>query len=78
MRIRQLTGTSTTDRYVPIDLVFDTEKGPVSLQIEAYIIPEMNAPVILGCDFTMQYNLLIIQVLQFVLLVSCEMVKASE
>jgi hypothetical protein len=33
----------------------------VSLRLEAYIVKDMNAPLILGNDFTDQYSLLIIR-----------------
>ena len=60
-KISQVTGWSSTDKYVNIDLYFDTEEGPVRLDLEAYVVKDMNAPIILGNEFADQYSLSIIQ-----------------
>ena len=61
IRINQVTGRSSTTQYVPLDIYFETDKGIVSLRLEAYIVKDMNAPLILGNDFADQYSLSIIR-----------------
>ena len=60
IKISQVTGWSSTDEYVNIDLYFDMEDGPVKLNLEAYVVKDMNAPIILGNEFADQYSLSII------------------
>jgi len=60
IKISQVTGRSSTSEYVNIDLYFDTEDGPVRLDLEAYVVKDMNAPIILGNEFADQYSLSII------------------
>jgi deoxyuridine 5'-triphosphate nucleotidohydrolase len=57
IKINQVTGRSSTNHFVPLELFFETPKEPVSLKIEAYIVKDMNAPLILGNDFADQYSL---------------------
>jgi len=61
IKISQVTGWSSTNEYVNIDLYFNMEDGPVRLDLEAYVIKDMNAPIILGNEFADQYSLSIIQ-----------------
>jgi len=60
IKIDQVTGWSSTNQYIPLDLYFKTSPDLVVLHLEAYIIKDMNAPLILGNNFTNQYSLLII------------------
>jgi len=60
IKISQVTGRSSTNEYVNIDLYFITENGPVRLDLEAYVVKDMNAPIILGNEFADQYSLSII------------------
>jgi hypothetical protein len=61
IKINQVTGRSSTDKYVPITTYFETPKGLVSMDIDAYIVKDMNAPLILGNDFVDQYSLSILR-----------------
>jgi len=51
----------STNQYIPLDLYFKTSPDPVVLCLEAYIVKDMNALLILGNDFANQYSLSIIQ-----------------
>ena len=61
IKISQVTGRSSTSQYVPLELYFETTKSLVSIKIEAYIVKDMNAPIILGNNFADQYSLSIIR-----------------
>ena len=61
IKISQVTSRSSTNEYINIDLYFDTEDGPVGLNLEAYVVKDMNAPIILGNEFADQYSLSIIR-----------------
>ena len=61
IKISQVTGRSATSQYVPLDLYFETKDTIVLITIEAYIVKDMNAPIILGNDFADQYSLSIIR-----------------
>jgi len=61
IKINQVTGQSSTTQYVTLNIYFDTEPKPVTLKLEAYIVKDMNAPLILGNDFADQYSLSIIR-----------------
>ena len=61
IKINQVTGQSSTDEYINIDLYFNTDEGPVKVALEAYIVKDMNAPIILGNEFVDQYSLSIIR-----------------
>jgi len=61
IKISQVTSQSSTNEYVNIDLYFNTENGPVRLDLEAYVVKDMNAPIILGNEFADQYSLSIIR-----------------
>jgi hypothetical protein len=56
--VRQL---NTISQYVIVPLIFDTDLGPVKMTVEAYIVPKMNAPFILGTDFASQFWLSLIR-----------------
>jgi len=60
IKINQITGQSSTNQYISLDLYFKMSPDPVVLRLEAYIIKDMNTPLILGNNFTDQYSLLVI------------------
>jgi hypothetical protein len=57
----QVTGTSSISGYVNLDLFFQTEDGPVKLNVDAYVVDEMMTPFILGNDFADQYSISILR-----------------
>ncbi|KAF6743981.1 hypothetical protein DFP72DRAFT_1079278 [Ephemerocybe angulata] len=57
----QVTGRTTINGFVVLTLTFDTDKGPIQLEVEAYVVKGMNAGFILGNDFSDQYSLSIIR-----------------
>ncbi|KAF9004147.1 hypothetical protein BDZ89DRAFT_903935, partial [Hymenopellis radicata] len=61
VNLKQVTGTSVIDEFTTIDLFFETNKGPVQLKVDAYIVKGMTAPFILGNDFAEQYSLSLIR-----------------
>ncbi|KAB5587895.1 Retrovirus-related Pol polyprotein [Ceratobasidium theobromae] len=61
LQLVQVTGNSTICRYVTLPLIFDTDQGIVKMNVEAYVVPKMNTPFILGTDFASQYQLSLIR-----------------
>ena len=61
IKINQVTRWLSTSQYVILDIHFKTSGNPVSVRLEAYVIKDMNTPIILGNDFADQYSLLIIR-----------------
>jgi hypothetical protein len=57
----QVTGNATISGFTKIPMYFETSKGPIRLQVEAYIVKGMSTPLILGNDFADQYQLSIIR-----------------
>ncbi|KAB5587577.1 hypothetical protein CTheo_8984 [Ceratobasidium theobromae] len=57
LKLIQVTGTSFLKNFVIIPLIFETPQGPVKMVVEAYVVPKMNTPFILGTDFATQYQL---------------------
>ena len=57
----QVTGKTTISGYVPLNLYFPTEHGPVELLVEAYVVKGMTTLFILGNDFADQYALSLIR-----------------
>jgi len=55
-----LVSLQSTNQYISLDLYFKTSPDPAVLCLEAYIVKDMNALLILGNDFTDQYSLSII------------------
>ncbi len=53
----QVTGSSSISGFVKLDLDFDTEQGPVKINVEAYVVKGMTTPFILGNDFVDQYSI---------------------
>lgn len=53
----QVTGKSTISGYVEIPVSFDTNDGPVSMNVEAYVVKGMNTPFLIGNDFAELYAL---------------------
>ncbi|PBK88560.1 hypothetical protein ARMGADRAFT_855330, partial [Armillaria gallica] len=56
----QVTGSASISGYVKLDLYFDTEEGPVKINVDAYVVKGMTTPLILGNDFADQYSLSIV------------------
>ncbi|KAF9011558.1 hypothetical protein BDZ89DRAFT_1047325 [Hymenopellis radicata] len=57
----QVTGATVINEFVKVDLYFETNKGPVQVNVDAYIVKGMSSPFILGNDFADQYSLSIIR-----------------
>ena len=57
IKLIQATGTSSISGFVTIPIFFDTDLGPVQIEIEAYVVQGMNSPIILGNDFANQYSI---------------------
>ena len=58
IEIKQVSGELQIHQYVQLTLIIPTAEGPVQLSgLEAYIVPGMNRPFILGNDFADQYSL---------------------
>ncbi|KAB5587835.1 hypothetical protein CTheo_8722 [Ceratobasidium theobromae] len=57
IKLIQVTGTSFLQNFVIVPLIFETKQGPVKMVVEAYVVPKMNTPFILGTDFATQYQL---------------------
>ncbi|KIM72780.1 hypothetical protein PILCRDRAFT_93324 [Piloderma croceum F 1598] len=57
----QVIGNALISGFVSLDLFFQTPKGPVKINVEAYVVKGMSTPFILGNDFTDQYSISILQ-----------------
>ncbi|KIJ28601.1 hypothetical protein M422DRAFT_54542 [Sphaerobolus stellatus SS14] len=57
----QVTGASTISGFISLPLFFDTDNGPVQLDVEAYIVIGMTTLFILGNDFADQFALLVVR-----------------
>ncbi|KAB5588054.1 Transposon Tf2-1 polyprotein [Ceratobasidium theobromae] len=57
LKLIQVTRTSFLKYFVIVLLIFETQQGPVQMVVEAYVVPRMNTPFILGTDFATQYQL---------------------
>jgi hypothetical protein len=57
----QVTGSSKISGYVTVPIYFDSDNGPVQLEIEAYVVKGMTTPLILGNDFADQYSISLIR-----------------
>ncbi|KAJ3978288.1 hypothetical protein F5890DRAFT_1392988, partial [Lentinula detonsa] len=57
----QVTGQTQIEGFVPIDLIFETNKGLVKMGVEAYVVKGMSAPFIFGNDFADQYAISMIR-----------------
>lgn len=56
-----VTGMAIITGYVVLDLIFRTSKGPVQMNVEAYVVKGMSMEFILGNDFTDQYSISVIR-----------------
>ena len=56
----QVTGTSKISGYATVPIFFDSDAGPVQIEVEAYVVEGMTTPVILGNDFAEQYSISLI------------------
>jgi len=61
IELGQISGKLKITNYVDIPIYFDTKKGPILLLVEAYIVPNMAPPFIIGNDFAEQYKLSILR-----------------
>ena len=57
----QVTGTSKISGYVNVPIFFDSDTGPVQIDVEAYVVKGMATPIILGNDFADQYSISLIR-----------------
>ncbi|KAJ7133955.1 hypothetical protein C8R43DRAFT_1205891 [Mycena crocata] len=57
----QVTGTSSINSYVNLDLFFHTPDGPVKINVDAYVVKDMTTPFILGNDFQDQYGISVVR-----------------
>ena len=57
----QVTGTSKISGYVTVPIYFDSDSGPVQIEVEAYVVKGMTTPIILGNDFADQYSISLIR-----------------
>jgi hypothetical protein len=57
----QVTGSTTISGYVRLDLVFETEDGPVEMDVEAYVVRGMSNDFIFGNDYADQYDISLIR-----------------
>jgi hypothetical protein len=61
IKINQVTGRSTTNQYLPLKVHFSMSEGPIAMDLKAYLIKDMNTPLILGNDYVDQYLLSILR-----------------
>ncbi|KAF8467067.1 hypothetical protein JB92DRAFT_3135688 [Gautieria morchelliformis] len=57
----QVTGSSKISGYVTIPIIFDSDSGPVQLEIKAYVVQDMATPILLGNYFSNQYSISIMR-----------------
>jgi gag-polyprotein putative aspartyl protease len=57
----QVNGTSKISGYVTVPIFFNSDSGPLQLEVEAYVVKDMATPIILGNDFADQYSISLIQ-----------------
>jgi hypothetical protein len=57
----QLTGSAAITGYVNLPIFFPTQFGSVRMDVEAYVVKGMTAPLILGNDFADQFDLSLIR-----------------
>ena len=57
----QVTGTSKISGYITILIFFNSDSGPVQIEVEAYVVKGMTTPIILGNDFADQYSISLIR-----------------
>nr|GAT59874.1 TY3B-TY3B protein [Mycena chlorophos] len=57
----QVTGKASLTGFVNLDLFFYSEKGPVKLNLDAYVVNGMSTPFLLGNDFADQYSISILR-----------------
>ena len=57
----QVTGNSFINNFVSLPILVHTDSGPVSVDVEAYVVKNMNTPFLLGNDFVDQYGLSLVR-----------------
>src|ERR1700760_4690163 len=61
LRVTQLNGQVEIKNFVHLPTYFDTEQGPVLIHLEAYVVPGMTTPLLIGNDYADQYRLSIVR-----------------
>ena len=61
----QVAGSSKIPGYVNLPIIFETDSGPVQIDVEAYMVKGMTTPVILGNDFADQFSISIVSRIDF-------------
>ncbi|KZT31560.1 hypothetical protein SISSUDRAFT_1028955, partial [Sistotremastrum suecicum HHB10207 ss-3] len=61
VKLIEVTGSSTVTGYVNIPVFFNTDSGPIRLDMEAYVVKGMTTPFILGNDFADQFSISILR-----------------
>lgn len=57
----QVTGSTSISGYIQLPVYIETNRGPVEIHVEAYVVKGMTTPFILGNDFADQYSISIIR-----------------
>jgi hypothetical protein len=55
--LSQVTAKTSIQSFVDLPLFFETNNGPVQVNVEAYVVKGMTTPLIMGNDFADQYSL---------------------
>jgi hypothetical protein len=55
--LQQVTTKINLEQFVKLPTFFNTNKGPVRKDLEAYIVKDMSSHMILGNDYADQYSL---------------------
>jgi hypothetical protein len=57
IELGQVSGKMKIDSYVELPIYFPTKKGPILLNVEAYVVKGMAPAFIFGNDFAEQYRI---------------------
>src|SRR6201999_731183 len=61
IKLFQVTGKAQLKGFINLPIFFETDDGPVRIDVEAYVVKGMQSSVILGNDFSQQYNFSVIR-----------------
>ena len=61
VELTQAVGDLTVDSFTILPLYFKTNQGTVELEVEAYIMPKMKRPIIIGNDYQDQFNISVVR-----------------
>ncbi|EUC56265.1 Ty3/Gypsy polyprotein/retrotransposon, putative [Rhizoctonia solani AG-3 Rhs1AP] len=61
VQLQQVTGKSSINQFIEASILFETSELIIKMKVDAYIVPNMNVPFILGNDFAGQYKLSILR-----------------